>query len=317
MDIVADRGFDPLALLEGTAINPAVLNTPDFRFSAAEAARIVFNAYRITGDSALGLELGLRVRPTTHGYLGYAMMSCNNLGEALDVTLRYLHIRQRDFSVRRFEEDELTIVEFQSDGDTGPLRHFFLEGLTIGLVQTGLFLIGDKHFDGEVWYDWPEPEYFEPYRRRLSFLRFDKPSVRICFPSRYLSRPLPMADPTAASQAIAQCERELALTGPAPDNLIERVLNELCLSSDGYPDLPTVASCIFISERTLKRRLKRLGKSYQTLLDEVRYRDAQKLLQNPDLSIGQIGEVLGYKDPPSFSRAFKRWAGVSPSEVSR
>ena len=56
-----------------------------------------------------------------------------------------------------------------------------------------------------------------------------------------------------------------------------------------------------------------LGTTFQSLLDEVRYRDARRLLANADLEIQQIAGALGYDDPPSFTRAFRRWSGRTPS----
>jgi len=105
------------------------------------------------------------------------------------------------------------------------------------------------------------------------------------------------------------------MTSPGPENLLERVRAELRPGTDGYPDLESVASCLFMSGRTLKRKLEQRGTSFQQLLDEVRYRHARRLLENPELDIQQIAAALGYQDPPSFTRAFRRWSGKSPSEA--
>jgi len=141
--------------------------------------------------------------------------------------------------------------------------------------------------------------------------------VQIRFPRHYLSRKLLMADPIAAQQAIAQCERELALTGPRPEMLLTQVRDELQPGSDGYPDLKTLASCLFMSERTLKRKLQAHGTGYRQMLDDARYRDARKLLENSDMAVAQIGQALGYRDAPSFTRAYKKWSGETPVQTRR
>ena len=66
--------------------------------------------------------------------------------------------------------------------------------------------------------------------------------------------------------------------------------------------LEQVAERLFMSSRTLKRRLQQTGLGFQQLLDEARKRDAIKLLQNTSLTIEQIALRLGYTDPANFTR---------------
>lgn len=98
-------------------------------------------------------------------------------------------------------------------------------------------------------------------------------------------------------------------------DVIGRVRAELVLSEKGYPDLRAVAERLSVSDRTLKRWLQRSDASYQSLRDEACQRDALRLLENPNLEIRQIASALGYRDPPSFTRAFLRWTGQSPSAM--
>jgi AraC-like DNA-binding protein len=109
-----------------------------------------------------------------------------------------------------------------------------------------------------------------------------------------------------------------AATPPAAadeGDTVARVRAELALGAAGYPDLPELAARLHTSSRTLKRRLARHGSGFQILLDQARHRDALRLLRNPDLEIRQIAAVLGYKDPPSFTRAFRRWTGQTPHQA--
>ena len=82
---------------------------------------------------------------------------------------------------------------------------------------------------------------------------------------------------------------------------------------EGYPSVERMALLMSTSPRTLFRRLREQGLTYQSLIDEVRYRKAQKLLQDPDLKIGDISRSVGFDDPSHFSRMFRRIAGLSPS----
>jgi hypothetical protein len=96
LEIAIERDADPAKILEGSGLGAEALDTPDLRVPASEAACIVWNTLEQTGDRGLGFELGLRTRPTQHGYVGFAAMSANTLREAMEVGTRFLHLRQRD-----------------------------------------------------------------------------------------------------------------------------------------------------------------------------------------------------------------------------
>jgi AraC-like DNA-binding protein len=81
---------------------------------------------------------------------------------------------------------------------------------------------------------------------------------------------------------------------------------------DAPPSLVQVARRLRLSPRTLVRRLGARGTSFRDLVAEHRRRRAAELLLQPELSIGEIAERLGYRDPTNFARACRRWFGFSP-----
>jgi AraC-like DNA-binding protein len=64
----------------------------------------------------------------------------------------------------------------------------------------------------------------------------------------------------------------------------------------------------------MQRRLDEHGVAFVDLLDEVRAQLAKNKLQGSDLSLAEIGFLLGFSDQSSFTRAFKRWTGQTPKE---
>ena len=68
------------------------------------------------------------------------------------------------------------------------------------------------------------------------------------------------------------------------------------------------------SVRTLQRRLKKAGLNFNEMISESRYRHACDKLRNNNMPVSEVAKLLGYSDPAHFSRAFRRWSGVSPSE---
>jgi AraC-like DNA-binding protein len=93
---------------------------------------------------------------------------------------------------------------------------------------------------------------------------------------------------------------------------LKNVISEVIRLGD--PTLPSAAARLGISRRSLQRQLEIQELTYSDLVDEVRYEIARSLLTSTDLDVAEIGATLGYRDPSSFSRAFMRWAGMSPRE---
>jgi AraC-like DNA-binding protein len=79
-------------------------------------------------------------------------------------------------------------------------------------------------------------------------------------------------------------------------------------------DLHLAAELVGVSPRTVRRRLREEGTSWRQLLDEVRFEYTRARLTRSDQSIGQLAFELDYADAAHFTRAFRRWTKVTPSE---
>ena len=95
------------------------------------------------------------------------------------------------------------------------------------------------------------------------------------------------------------------------------------LEDDGPPpSLDELARLAELSKRHLTRAFhETTGMTIHQQLDELRLKRATTLLDNPAISIAEIGERLGFRSGSAFSTAFTRWSGKSPSryrgELSR
>jgi AraC-like DNA-binding protein len=92
----------------------------------------------------------------------------------------------------------------------------------------------------------------------------------------------------------------------------------MVLSAHGaVPTLSQVAGRLFLSTRTLRRRLEDSQTSYQEIVGETRRDLAVGYLTHTSLSTEAIAEILGYSDTANFRQAFKRWTGESPQRYRR
>lgn len=313
IDIMTERGMEPRQLLARAGLTPAQLLQSELRVRVDDAARVARQAIEATGDAGLGFELGLHMQPTIHGPLGYALLSCASIQSAMELMIRFAHLRQPFVSLRVVTEQDCVVLQTQDLQDLGRLRRMFYESLLVAIARTVGLLLGESAPDCELWFDGPEPSYYPAYRERLPRLRYGMPAIQLRLPLALLQRRPLMADAGALRAAIEACEREQLLT--STDSLSQRVLAQLQATPGVYPGLEVVAARLCVSSRTLKRHLNKAGTTYQGLLDGQRHRAAMSLLGRPELSLRQISELLGYGDPPSFTRAFRRWCGKTPAQA--
>lgn len=314
LEVVVERGIPRETLLDGTGILPAVFENPENRLTPAQFLHLVMNAFYLTKDPTLGYALGMRTPVTSHGFLGYGVMSCQTLREAIELAAKYVRLRTVLMTFRLYEENGQAVVEAFSNHPVGPLRQFVFESLLLSLARAGSFISGNPLDAGEIHFDFPEPTYFAAMKDRLPPVRFGQSGNKLVFPAAMLDMPLVMADPVAARLAVEQCEREMALMEEGAENLALRLRSLFAAGSGVYPNLETAAEKLFMSSRTLKRRLQQQGTTFQTVLDEARKRDAMRLLENSALSVEQVALRLGYSDPANFTRAFRKWSGFTPRQ---
>jgi AraC-like DNA-binding protein len=78
-----------------------------------------------------------------------------------------------------------------------------------------------------------------------------------------------------------------------------------------------VARALAVSPRTLQRRLESRGTTFGELRDATRLQQAMQHLRDPRIAIKEIAGLLGFSEPSTFYRAFRRWTGATPAHFRR
>ena len=106
---------------------------------------------------------------------------------------------------------------------------------------------------------------------------------------------------------------QLQLAQPG-DSTLERALRARLRDAlaQGRADAARMAALLGVSERTLQRRLTEAGRSFSDVVEAFRREEAVRLLATPGLHLVQVAGRLGYAEQTSFTRAFRRWTGVTP-----
>lgn len=315
LDIVSRWGYSAESLFAPFHFTSEQLAEPDYRIPTPVANELIKHALKMTGESTLGYHLGTQMRISIHGFIGYAIMTANDITDALVLANRFIQLRMPFLQLFFSTFGEKATLQLQCDIEIEPLRTEIVMGLTFGIMTMAKALTGIDHLAGDIDFDFPMPQGFDKYNSKFQDqynMRFDQPHLLASFDKKYLGLKMVNADPIASQIAINQCESELSALGERR-RLAMRVRDILTNSEQHYLSIENVADILHMSDRTLKRQLAAENTSFSTLVDEVRYRHATSLLSRTDYSLEQIADELGYSDVANFSRAFKRWSGRSPS----
>jgi AraC-like DNA-binding protein len=260
----------------------------------------------LTHEPALAIHLGLQMRASSHGFLGFAAMTAGTVREALELACRFASTRTSAIALQLYVEGDTASIAIEERTSLGAAREFVVLALITTLWQLGQGLTGQP-LAGTGECAFPQPPFLvgHPAASRLTF---DQPAHRLVFPASELALVLKTSDPVAMQLAREQCERELATLIDA--SVAGRVRSALL--AQGERALPEVARTLRMSTRTLKRKLAEHGTTFSTIRDDVRRQRALLLLDNRTLSIGEVAAQLGYSELPNFTRAFRKWTGKTP-----
>ena len=321
LKLMQERGHAAEVLLADSQLSLTQLQDTKGLIDAWQYATLLNKAMGLDGDHGLAYELGLRSQVTKHGFVGFGLISCGTLREAIAFAERYFQARVPVFRSSLSVQGEQVVVTLHETVPLGPRRHFIMDLVAVELCSLFAKVLdvepARQGWLSEIWVPHGEPAAYAHYRDRIPPFRFGQGQpgdpVQIRFPARMLDEPIATADPVSVQLAIERLEQELARQAQ-DHSTTTQVLGLMVCRDQCYPEVADMAQALHLSERTLKRRLQAEGTSYQRLLDQVRQRDAMKLLGNPALAIAQVAEAMGYADPANFARAFAKWTGLSPRD---
>lgn len=314
IDLVESLGCNRGEVLLGTSFAQTGTNSIGARIPDADFDQLVANALELTQDPALGLKLGLRLNLSAHAVLGQAFMTCRDLGEVLDLFLKYYHLLASRLELEFEVRDEYCILTMVSEpGELSP--EFGYELLYGALVNTLRGLFNDPALSMRMEFPYPEPPHGDLYREVFGAdIHFGALRGRIIIPRSLMERELPSSNPVLRRLYESECARLLEDLREE-DSVAEQTLRLLRKLEGQYPQMPQLAQMLNLSPRTYRRRLDEEQQSFQKLLDQVRAEHATRYLQSTRLPLSSIAYMVGFSDTSNFRRAYTKWTGRSPREV--
>ncbi|MFT3858305.1 MAG: AraC family transcriptional regulator ligand-binding domain-containing protein [Aquabacterium sp.] len=234
------------------------------------------------------------------------------------------------FSLAEHGQEARIALQFKVPDGGFDISWPFTEGVMATLVKFSRVLLGPDAPLGRVTLRHPRHEHADLVEAHFQApVEWDAPVDAIWFDRALLDHPLRGAFPVLHEQAAQRLAQKVAQRteasaaadagGSGPSHALIRQIERAFRDKPRLMGLglEALAEELGLHARTLQRRLKEVGDTHSAIQGRVRYELAQQWLKNEALAIEDISDRLGFSDRRSFTQAFTRWSGVTPSQYRR
>ncbi|MGO4523656.1 AraC family transcriptional regulator [Microvirga sp. 2MCAF35] len=313
---LAGASVDPIPLLRQAGITPAQVDDTEAEVAADAQVTLLNLAADALRDDLLGFHLAREFDLRQVGLLYYVLASSDTLGDALARAERYSIIANESIALSRMPGSEMGIrfsyVGIPRHADRHQME-FWITALVrvcrhltdTDLRPVRISMIHPRCAASMALTDYLQcPIVFGAGSDEIGFAR-GAPLLRLENADPYLNRVL-----------VRQCEDSLARRVRPTGPFQARVENAIApLLPHGRARVGEVANSLGMSRRTLARHLAEEGLTFTDILESVRRDMAQHYLKDPNLPISRIAWLLGYQEASAFTNSFRRWTGVTPTEM--
>ena len=313
------RGASLSQVCADVGVDMRILSQPEGRLPVHRFVALLEEAARASGDEAIGLRLGCSHGPASFGPLGDAIVHAPDIAGAIANVARYFFLHQEGACLELRIEGRNAVITY-GIRDAAILDYRQDAELSIAkMMSFTRIATGCRNWTpSAVYFEHPEPRDSSEHRRIFGApVYFSQPYNALVAPRETLAMRINSADVGSLAQLQSLAEAQAALSPPGDDLLAgvrQHILRGL---RAGGVSIEKVAATMDLSERTLQRRLGECGATFNELVERMRFELSQRYLRQDHLSLTEIGYLLGYSELSAFSRAFRRWAGVSPIEFRK
>lgn len=308
---------DLARLLRGTGLPSEILLPGDETYiTGRQQLRVLNNAQYMTATPEFGLRLGRQLQPSTHGPLGYLALSSPDLITALESLRDFLPVRI-PFAQLEISSDQdglhckLTL-KLEANADE---QRMLLECFAMVIQSLVESVLGREVSDARIELAHHRPGYHRLYSQYLHCpVIFGRPHNIYRLPAKLARQANASGDPDSYALAQDLCRKLMEQVPKSALSTADRVKHILLSKTPGTVTETDVARDMFVSKRTLARRLEKEGNSYRGIRERLLSELAARHLRESDLTVESVAMLLGYNDAAAFRKAFYRWYGQAPSE---
>jgi len=318
LDILESRNITTEEILSEINIDlKKYLSSPDMKMNQEQVEKFISFCLKFPRNYDLAFELGHSLKVSSHSLVGYAILTSENLEQALIYISKYFSLIIPSFKLSYFYHTDQTmelICEPVIQIDTLSLN-FHLEAIAVALHCTIHELVENRLLPYHIFMSINEPlhgyRYAHLSKVKFHFNTLKKPSLRVQLSEKLIKQKLRLADEGTRKAIELKCQEQIYEIKNNIDLVVW--LKQLFLNSSEIPSLEDCAKLLNISSKTLQRNLKEKETSYQELKNTVIIDKAKQILISSNKSMIEIAEELGYASASNFSRSFKFFVGIAPT----
>lgn len=309
-------GFEMDELLRDIGVSASECAAPpDVHWEASLLGRLFASGMKLSRKAHFPFVVGEHFQFDRTPEVDAFLSTSATLAQALDICRYVPHIVQPDTMVWAAEEGELVHihVELQQSGvridNPG-----YIETVIVAMIRLARRISASISISGVSLRHRPL-QALDVYERQFgSVPQFGEQCNRVSLPRHLLSKPLEGASPSLHAQAELLLQRRVNKF-MSPGTMAQTL--ETMLMQTPTISIREVAEQLGLEPRSLQRRLKEEGVSFNAVLASSRYALARLFLSDPYMDMDAIASKLGFADRNSFSKAFSKWAGTPPSQFRR
>ena len=314
-DQLRAQRLDVPALFREAGLDIRVLERADGRLPVEQVDQLWALAAERSGQPFVALVRATADNPTSFDVLAYAMMSCQNLAEAVVRLVQYCAVVSDAVDLRVVDMAEGCRIEVTPREPPVAGRSSRLDYTIVTFLAFCRWVTCRQIVPIGVELSYPPPA--DLTQHHLAFAckpRFNAPVHALLLGKSDLQLPLPTANAVLSQlhdRAVQAHVRGLNSTGVAARmaaTLVRRIGSGQVMRRD-------VARDLCMSDRTLQRRLLDAGTSFQKELDALRRQLTENYLCDPALPLAGIAPLLGFAEESTFYRACQRWFELSPKQA--
>jgi AraC-like DNA-binding protein len=316
LESVRAQRLDADALLKQVGLSPGLLQSSQARVSAKHYGAL-WRLVALTLDDEFFGQDSRRMKSGSFAMICHSLLSCKNLGQAIDRSLRFYALILDDiYGKLNLDGAEASITLHQDAA--APQRMFAHEVLLMLLHGVACWLVGRRIPIKRAQFSYAEPAHSAEYRLMYSTaLSFQAPHTALIFDADHLALPI-VQNERSVKEFLRNAPENILLKYKNGSSLGARIRRRLRQSLPGeLPEFEAVAEEMNMAPATLRRRLHEEGTFYQAIKDQLRRDLAIGYLSHSKRSAMDIGLELGFSERSAFHRAFKKWTGASPGEFRR
>mgnify|MGYP000202667252 FL=1 len=307
-------GYEPEPILAASGFESAQFEDTENKVSFLAASKLLAHCVKVSGCDHFGFLLGEHANPSHLGIAGFLLSSAPNVNSALNRLINYLDLHdQGGLAALTITEDTALFGYIINQPNVEAAGQIYDLSMVMA-CKVMRSLCGEKWDPNEVLLTHKEPDNSLHLQKFFQApIRFNSQENALVFDKKWLNHNIPSADPFLQSLLLREADKQHTVEQPTD---LLRPLQQLLVHSLANKKITAVdiAKQLEIHERTLHRRLKLLGTSFRSELEQSRYAISQQLLTETNESLVDISLALGYSSVSAFSRAFKQWSGKAPAK---